>query len=138
MVKLLLLVMFVYSLLGQKRIGIQKQTGFLQLMENLENKKKMNENQKIITKESVEFTCLPQCGMSAKFHNLFTKKYIEQSFAYELNKASNNMIKFIQREKEKKNKNKTLKQMKNIVMENLNSKSFHCRRGLNSRFIRFS
>ena len=41
MVKLLLLVMFVYSLLGQKRIGIQKHTGFLQLMESLENKKKM-------------------------------------------------------------------------------------------------
>ena len=129
MVKLILLVLFVDSVLSQHRI--RKQTGFLQIVENLEYKKNMKENKNSFTKDSVGFTCLPLCGMSATFHNLFPQKYIEQAFAYELNKATKNMIKFMEREKEKKKQ----KNIRKIGMKNLNS---NCRRGFNSRFIRFS
>ena len=101
------------------------------MVENLEYKKNMKENKNSFTKDSVGFTCLPLCDMSATFHKVFTQKYIEQAFAYELNKATKNMIKFMEREKEKKKQ----KNIRKIGMKNLNSK---CRRVFNSHFIRFS
>jgi hypothetical protein len=132
MVKFILLVLFVGSVLSQHRI--RKQTGFLQMVENLEQKKHMKENKNIFTNDSVGLTCLPLCGMSATFHNIFTQKYIEQAFSYELNKATENMTKFMEREKEKKKQ----KNIRKIDMKNLNSKSANSRRGFDSRFIRFS
>ena len=117
MIKLILIVLIVDSVLSQHRI--RKQTGFLQIVENLEYKKNMKENKDIFTKDSVGFTCLPLCGMSAKLNNLFTQKYIEKAFAYELKKAAQNMNKFMEREKEKKKQ----KNIRKIGMQNLNSKS---------------
>ena len=87
MMKLLLQVLLFGAALSQHRFGKEKPTGFTKIMENI---------------ASQRLTCLPLCGMSATYKNIFTTKYNENTFAYELNKAFKNMSKFIQREKTKK------------------------------------
>ena len=140
MVKLLLLATFVNILFSQHRFENQKQTGFPQMLENLGNMENMNKYKNVLVKEKVKLACFPLCGMSATFHNLFTKKYLEQAFAYDSNKARQNMTKIIQTEtkKPKQKHIKTVEQMNAMVMKNLYSKSTDTRRGLNRRFIRFS